>query len=421
MQHMNTLVALYDTMEQARQAVQALENAGFNRENISLVAYNGTNQQVQVETPGTTTDGAATGATAGAVIGGIGGLLVGLGALVIPGIGPVLAAGPLAAGLSALLGAGIGAAAGGMLGVLADAGIPEEEAGYYAEGIRRGGALLTAQVDDHRADEARGILENYNPVNVDERAATWKEEGWTGYSKDAKPYTEQQIAAERARYSSANVSNQNLDKGGQVSIPVVEEKVNINKQEVKTGGVRVHKYVTEQPVDADVTLRQEHVSVERRPVDRAATAGVADTFKETTFDVTEKGEQVVVNKEARVVEEVVVRKDVEQRTEKVHDTVRRTDVEVEQTGKGKTGSSYATGWHAHYDKTFAGRGQEYTFYEPAYQYGESLRNEARYRDWDWKRLEPEARRTWESRYDSPWDQIRGAVRYAWENVKAAVS
>jgi len=446
----NTIVALYDTIEQAKQAVQALKDAGYTGTDISLVANDTTGEYARDLTVKSPTDGAGAGATAGAIIGGLGGLLVGIGALVIPGIGPVLAAGPLAAAVTTLVGAGVGAAAGGLLGALVDLGVPEEEAGYYAEGVRRGGALVTAHVDDSHVDDARSLLQGFNPVNINERATAWKSAGWTGYTKDAKPYTAEEVKAERARYmanmpkmtasstkmntnatnmntssskmntNATNMDAKNLDKGGEITIPVVEEKINVSKKEVDQGGVRVHKYVQERPVEADVSLREEHIKVDRRPVDRPTTAGIADTFKETTIEVTQKAEQAVINKEARVVEEVVVRKDVGERTETVRDTVRRTDVKVEEMGTGMTGKNYATDWQTHYQKTFANTGNQFDYYQPAYTYGETLRGDKRYSNWDWARLEPEARRTWESRYDSPWDKVKGAVRYAWEGVKDAV-
>lgn len=82
---------------------------------------------------------------------------------------------------------------------------------------------------------------------------------------------------------------------------------------------------------------------------------------------------------------------------------------------------YAEDWRRHYQTSYGTMGHPYDYYEPAYQYGMSLRNEARYRDWDWGRLEPEAQRTWTERYPrTAWDDIKDAVRHAWENVKAAV-
>lgn len=422
---MNTLVALYDTMEQARKALQELKNAGFNSADISLVAQDATGEYGRAIKKDGNGDGTATGATAGAILGGLGGLLVGLGALVIPGIGPIVAAGPLAAAISGLVGAGVGAAGGavvgGLLGALVDMGVPEEEAGYYAEGIRRGGALVTAHIDDNRANEARMILQRNNPVNIDERVAAWKKEGWTGYQANAKPYTTEQITKERERYTTPKIDTtaRDINKGGEVAIPVVEERLNVGKKEVEQGGVRVHKYVQERPVEADVTLREEHVKVDRRPVDRPA-AGIGDTFKETTIDVTQKAEKAVVNKEARVVEEVVVRKDVNQRTEKVRDTVKRTDVQVEELGNQTPDMNYQNAWRQHYQTNYVNTGKKFDYYEPAYRYGYTLRNDKRYSGWDWNRLEPEARRTWEKDHPNTWEQFKAAIRNGWEDIKQAV-
>jgi hypothetical protein len=120
------------------------------------------------------------------VLGGVGGLLVGLGVLAIPGIGPVLAAGPLA---TTLLGAGVGAAAGGLIGSLIDLGIPEEEAKYYAEGLRRGGAVVTVHTSDEMMiSRITDILENHGVVNIDRRVEEWRQSGWTGYDPNAGPY-----------------------------------------------------------------------------------------------------------------------------------------------------------------------------------------------------------------------------------------
>jgi len=138
---------------------------------------------------------------------------------------------------------------------------------------------------------------------------------------------------------------------GEVAIPVVEEEIRVGKREVESGGVRVETRVEETPVNEQVTLRDENVTVERRPVDRAVDAGtVTDAFREGTFEVRERDEEAVVQKEARVVEEVVVNRDVEQRTETIQDTVRRTDVDVEQipgqtrtTGYTETSTTGTTG------------------------------------------------------------------------------
>lgn len=143
-------------------------------------------------------EGAGVGAGVGAVIGGLGGLLVGLGALAIPGIGPVVAAGPLAAALTGLAGAGAGAVAGGvtggLLGALVDMGVPEENAHYYAEGVRRGGTLVTLRVSDDRTNEAVEILNRHDPVDINDRINIWRNEGWSGFDPAVGPYQVQETA-----------------------------------------------------------------------------------------------------------------------------------------------------------------------------------------------------------------------------------
>jgi len=424
------IVALYDDLSTAQQVVRELRDAGIPSADISLVAQDAAGEYGKYLTKTTTkvkdstADGVDKGAGVGALVGGLGGLLVGLGALAIPGIGPVLAAGPLATAVAAIVGAGVGAAAGGavggIIGGLVDLGIPEEQAHYYAEGIRRGGVLVTVRTNDGDTDKAHAIMDRYNPVNIEERAAAWRQEGWKGYDIKAKPYTAAQITQERSRYAApTTTATKNIAAGEEARIPVVEEKLAVGKRQVQgSGGVRVRKFVTETPVEETVNLRQERVSVERHPVDRAATPDMLNAMKDETIDVNEKREEAVVQKQARVVEEVVVRKDVENESKKVKDTVRRTDVQVDRSGTNMTMDEYRTNWRNHYQKNFANSGWKFERYEPAYQYGYDLRNDKRYSNWDWNRLEPEARKTWESRYpEDAWDKAKMAVRYAWESIK----
>lgn len=190
---MKTVVGLFDRYQDARDVANALSEAGFDANNISVVANNVTGEYTEhVES-----DGAGVGATTGTVVGGTLGVLAGLGAIAIPGLGPVIAAGPLLAGLA---GAGVGALTGGILGALVDAGIPEEEAQYYYEGVRRGGTLVTAAVNDADADRAAGIMNRMGAVNVRERSSQWRERGWTGYDPAADAYTAEDIRRERGYY-----------------------------------------------------------------------------------------------------------------------------------------------------------------------------------------------------------------------------
>lgn len=183
-----TIVGYFDQHAQAQAAVRSLVDTGFSRSDISLVASDPTGEyaksNVVTSTDPNATSYTAAGAGTGAVLGGIGGLLVGIGALAIPGVGPVIAAGPI---MTTLLGAGVGAAAGGLIGILMDAGIPENEAQYYAEGLRRGGAVVTVSTQDEMlVERATNIFERHGAVDIDRRADEWRQSGWTGYDSNVR-------------------------------------------------------------------------------------------------------------------------------------------------------------------------------------------------------------------------------------------
>jgi len=182
-----TIVGMFDSLTDAHSAVRELVTMGWSRDDISLVAGD-TKGEYTTQT-GTLSDemsATATGASTGAILGGLGGLLVGLGTLAIPGVGPLIAAGPLA---TTLLGAGVGAAAGGLLGALIDVGIPEEEANYYTEGVRRGGILVSVRSEEGMmVDRAVNILERHNAIDVQRRVSEWQKEGWTRFDPTSEPY-----------------------------------------------------------------------------------------------------------------------------------------------------------------------------------------------------------------------------------------
>jgi hypothetical protein len=168
---MKVVSGLFDSYDEASAAVDALEEAGVPSERISLVGPDGAGAD----------SAAAKGAGVGAAVGGIGGLLAGLGAFAIPGIGPVVGAGWLAA---TLVGAAAGGLAGGLIGSLTDAGIEERDAHVYAEGIKRGGTMVTSQVDDNQLDAAAAILDRHGRVDVASRRAEYMAEGWTAFGFD---------------------------------------------------------------------------------------------------------------------------------------------------------------------------------------------------------------------------------------------
>jgi hypothetical protein len=200
-----TVTALYDTYDAAVSAVNDLEASGIPHADISLVSNN-VDHRYDGDHPTNAAADAGTGAGIGAAVGGVGGLLTGLGLLAIPGVGPVVAAGWLVAtAVGAAGGAVVGGAAGGIVGSLTGAGVPEHDANFYAEGVRRGGTLVTARVDDARAPVAREILQHHKWVDPTARGAAYRESGWTSFDESAPPYTPEQVAAERNRYIGGGV------------------------------------------------------------------------------------------------------------------------------------------------------------------------------------------------------------------------
>ncbi|MEZ2131496.1 MULTISPECIES: general stress protein [unclassified Sinorhizobium] len=192
---MRTVTGLYDDYEDARLAVDELEAAGVPSNDISIVSNNVSGDRSNAA------EGAGTGAGVGAVVGGAGGLLTGLGLMAIPGVGPVVAAGWLAAtAAGAAAGAVAGGAAGGIIGALTSSGVPEEDANLYAEGVRRGGTLVTARVSDDFALEADAILKRSNYVDPYERRRAYTEEGWTRFDPTLDPYSSADIDRERDRW-----------------------------------------------------------------------------------------------------------------------------------------------------------------------------------------------------------------------------
>ncbi|HLL91069.1 MAG TPA: YsnF/AvaK domain-containing protein, partial [Tepidisphaeraceae bacterium] len=322
-----TVVGLFDDMRMAQDASERLVKAGFDRSDISIVrsqadqqgATSGTSTNGRSDASGdvTTGEGAAIGAGTGAAIGAAaGGALWALASLTIPGLGPALGVGPLAANL--IGGAGIGAVTGGLTGALINNGVPEEDAQLYTEGVRRGGTLLTVRADDARADQAADILSDAGAIDIDERAASYRE--GAGTAQTAAPAAPTAMAGGTA---ATNLNRTDMPKASPEAgrrdfrpgeaIPVVEEELAVGKRQVQKGGVRVYSHVVEKPVEEQVTLRDEEVHVERRPVNRPVTDADA-AFKEGTIEVTETAEEAVASKRAVVKEEIVVSKDAHERT-----------------------------------------------------------------------------------------------------------
>ena len=200
-----TISRLYDNHNDAQRAVLRLESAGVPRSDISMVANNSDSwfntDKVDRDRDGVDdrAEGAGKGAGIGAGVGGTAGLLAGLGLLAIPGLGPVVAAGWLAA---TAVGAAAGAAAGGIVGALTEAGVSAEDAHSYAEGVRRGGTLVSARVADAERSRLDMVL-NESAINLRDRSAAWRKAGWKSFDPASKPYDAEEIQKERQLYGGA--------------------------------------------------------------------------------------------------------------------------------------------------------------------------------------------------------------------------
>ncbi len=193
-----------------------------------------------------------------------------------------------------------------------------DETDTYSEAVRRGNCVLSVDVaDDEETRRATHTMERHDPVDIDARAAQWRESGWQS-------------------------SQAGTQTNGGEAIPIVEEQLRVGKRETQRGGVRVRSHNYEKPVEANVQLREEHATVERRPVDRAATEEDV-AAGEVSLEALNTAEEAVVAKEARVVEEVVVGKEVSDRTETISDSVRRTNVDVEDLTDQDTNTARKSG------------------------------------------------------------------------------
>ena len=212
-------------------------------------------------------------------------------------------------------------------------GIPEDDAALYREGVQNGGALVVVQqVGDADAERAVDILNAHGLVDLDAQSRATHQT--TGSVSDVVQSTSA---------SSGRVSSRGQYTGGELVIPILEEEIRVGKREVEGGGVRVETTVEERPVSEQVTLRQEEVHVERRAVNQAIDPSQFDALaQEGTFELREHAEEAVVSKQARVVEEVVINKQAQERVETIQDSVRRTDVTLEEIVPQTSASSVTT-------------------------------------------------------------------------------
>jgi len=293
-----------------------------------------------------------------------------------------------------------------------------DEHEHYAEAVRRGSAVVCVTAPQGQLDEAVEILNSAGAVDIDRRVAAYRETGYERHDPNAPPYSYDDAVRERERL-------RGTEEG--TSIPVLEEELQVGKRAVKRGGVRVYSHVVEQPVEENIQLREEHVRVERRPTDRPVDDADMRGLRDQSVEVTEMAEEAVINKRARVREEVVVGKETTERTQKIRDTVRRTEVEVERIGEGDrdrdrdrnyaADDDYSADFRRDYETRYASTGVPYDTIAPAYEYGYRSANDPRYRGRNWSEVESDLRTDYaRNQPGSSWERMKDAVRYGWEKV-----
>ncbi|NGZ77018.1 YsnF/AvaK domain-containing protein [Saccharibacillus alkalitolerans] len=340
------IVGVFNSERDASSAIQALKRTGYNTDDISVVTRDKKDmRKLEDETGTMAPEGAAGGAATGGVLGGIGGLLAGLGALAIPGIGPILAAGPLAATLA---GAAVGAAGGGLVGGLIGLGIPENEAKEYDEAVDNGNILVIVDTEEANRSEISRIFRDNNSTN-----RRYDDEYASDRTDAAMNSTMNDTTAQDPMYrDTPAMGASNLDANRMDTAPMGErgmgmkdesllddearrmqlreEQLDINKNTVRSGEVEVHKDVIEEQASVDVPVNHEEVVIERRSVGDMPTdqpVGMDETIRVPVSE-----EQVEVNKRNVVTGEVEVHKRNVQETEQVRDTLHREEARIDKDG-----------------------------------------------------------------------------------------
>lgn len=287
----------------------------------------------------------------------------------------------------------------------------------YNEAIARGHYVLTVTApNEPEVERAADLVERYGPLDIDERSSAWSAgptAGSLGARQQSAPVSQQAQQAGQGSVQGSTGSSMQYANTESQSIPVVQEELKVGKREVQRGGVRIYSHVVETPVDESVNLREEHVTVQRRAIDKMVDPAEVPAFQEKSFEMRETAEEAVVSKSARVVEEVVIGKEVTSREEHIKDTLRRTEVEVEQLSGAGDDDDYRSHWTSNYAST----GKGYDEYAPAYRYGSDMRRSELYRGRPFEDVETDLRADWARTHPgSAWESFKAAVRHGWERM-----
>lgn len=381
------IVGVFYTEHEASRAIEDLKNHGFLSEDISVIARNKRDVKAISDETGTKApEGMASGAATGGILGGVTGLLAGIGALAIPGIGPIIAAGPIAATLT---GAAVGAGAGGLVGGLIGLGIPEDEAEMYDNYVDEGRILVMVDADDAQAGDVYSVFRSHNSANADRymdnditaagaadtarnsvtdtvdaafngsglegrndtgldtmnsatehdlsRTGALDDVNRPGMTGDAYSGTRDGMGGPLDTTVDRTRTGEFDDMDEQRKLRLREEQLDVSKNKVQTGEVNVRKEIIEEQKTINVPVSHEEIVIERRAVNDDSTAEPIGADETIRIPVSE--EQVEVHKNTVVTGEVEIHKREVQGTEQVQDTVRREEARVDKSGEVKVDGS----------------------------------------------------------------------------------
>jgi uncharacterized protein (TIGR02271 family) len=358
---MKTVVGLFDSTSDAQRMLEELMQMGFQADDISVVTNETSQPKVE----------------AGAIH---------LDSVDLPDVGRVAASGPLRETLRRSSGT-----TPPLRGALERSGFPADLADRYAAGVERGGTLESLVVPDSEADRVVAAMRRRSSAEGDRKMEKMEEPTpREATSREATSAQTEPGSVEPAR---------GVDEQQEWRIPVVREELKVGKRAVDRGGLRIDVHVVEKPVTEQIRLRETHVEVERRAVDRPLSGGDLPSFKEQTIEVAEEGEETVVSKQARIIEEVVVHKHVTDRVETVRDSLRGTEIEF-----GKMGAMDMARFREHFARM--GTGGQYEEFEPAYRFGSELSGTGQ-----WEEIETSARSRWEDQHPGTWERFKEYIRF----------
>ncbi len=380
---MRTVIGLFGNAGEARRAIDELQGLGYSPDKISVVTNVASQDAIQARKS------------------------MALQSLELTDVGKVATAGPLR---------DVFAKQPGFTGALGSAlqlfGLTPELADHYVSGVKHGETLESLTVDDKDSDRVLAVMRRRtaNPAPAMEEPAPLAGAG-LGASAGMGANAGANLGAGAGVAGVKKKTNGHLemdDREEERVIPIVREEMRVGRRTVERGGVRVSSHIVQKPVSEQVHLRETHVEIERRAVDRPL-RGDEKGFADDTIEMVEMADEPVVSKQARVVEEVVVRKHVEDRTATISDEVRATEIEF-----GKLRAFDPDDYRGHFEGQKIGGSFEP--YLPAYQFGHELhRRRAAER---WEDIEGYARDRWEEDNPGTWDKFRNAIRHAWAHARA---